>query len=240
MPVSLTGWVVAFLVLAAGAVIQGTVGFGINLVAAPILVLIDPHLVPVPIILVSIVLNLFVGRRDRGERPWHTMRWPIVGQIPASLAGAATVAVASPDGLAVLFGVLVLMGVGLSLIGRHPRPTPAVGFVAGAASGFMGTTTGIGGPPMALVYQRERGTQIRAAFSRFFGIGSITALLALLLFRQVHPDDFALAAGLLPGALAGFWLSRHTVHRVDHGFLRPLVLAVSASSAVVVLVRALA
>jgi uncharacterized protein len=240
MPVSLAGWVVAFFAMAFGAVIQGTIGFGINLVAAPILVLIDPDLVPVPVILVSLVLNLFVGRRDRGERPWHTMQWPIAGQVPASLAGAATVAVASADGLAVLFGVLVLVGVGLSVIGRHPRPTSAVGFAAGAASGFMGTTTGIGGPPMALVYQRERGTQIRAAFSRFFGIGSLVALAALAVFGQVHAADFALAAGLLPGALVGFWLSRHTVHLVDHTFLRPLVLAVSAISAVAVLVRTLA
>jgi uncharacterized membrane protein YfcA len=167
------------------------------------------------------------------------MRWPIAGQIPACIVGAATVAVVSPDGLAVLFGVLVLVGVGLSAIGHHPRPTPAVGLAAGAASGFMGTTTGIGGPPMALVYQRERGAQIRAAFSRFFGVGSIVALLALLAFGQVHLDDVWLAAGLVPGALVGFWLSRHTIGRIDHAFLRPVVLAVSGASAIVVIVRAL-
>ncbi len=167
------------------------------------------------------------------------MRWPIVGQIPASLAGAAAVALASPDGLAVLFGVLVLVGVGLSVIGHHPRPTRAVGFAAGAASGFMGTTTGIGGPPMALVFQRERGTQIRASLARFFGVGSVTALLPLFVFGQVHPADLALAAVLLPGALVGFWLS-HAHGPPGRPSLSPsAVLAISATSAVVVLVRAL-
>jgi len=239
MAVSPAGWILAFLALAAGGVIQGTIGFGINLVAAPILAVIDPHLVPAPVIIASLVLNLLVGRRDRGDRPWHTMRWPIAGQIPASIAGAATVAVVSERGLAVLFGTLVLVGVGLSATGRHPRPTPRVGFAAGAASGFMGTTTGIGGPPMALVFQQERGPQMRAAFSRFFGVGSVAALLALLAFGQLELSDFGLAAGLLPGVLFGFWLSRHTVHRVDHSFLRPVVLAVSGASAVVVMVRAL-
>ena len=234
------GWILAFGVLAAGAVVQGTVGFGINLVAAPILVLIDPHLVPVPIIVASLVLNLLVGRRDRGERPWHAMRWPIAGQIPASVAGAATVAVVSERGLAVLFGVLVLIGVALSVVGGHHRPTSRLGFAAGAASGFMGTTTGIGGPPIALVYQHEPGPQLRAALSRFFAVGSVAALASLLVFGQFHLSDLALAAGLLPGVVVGFWLSRHTVHRLDRAWLRPALLAVSGASAVVVLVRALA
>src|SRR5215471_14884088 len=132
MAVHPIGWIIAFAVLAVGAAIQGTIGFGINLLAAPILVLIDPALVPAPIIITSLALNLLVGRRDRGERPWHTMRWPITGQVPACIAGAATVALISPQGLAVLFGLLVLVAVGLSVIGRHPRPTPAVSFGAGA------------------------------------------------------------------------------------------------------------
>jgi uncharacterized membrane protein YfcA len=239
MAVHPIGWILAFAALAAGAVVQGTIGFGINLLAAPILAVIDPRLVPAPVIITSLALNLLVGRRDRGDRPWHTMRWPIAGQVPACIAGAATVALVSPRGLAVLFGALVLVAVGLSIVGRHPRPTPAVGFAVGAASGYMGTTTGIGGPPMAVVYQRERGEQMRAAFSRFFGVGSVVALLALLAFGQLHLYDVGLAAGLLPGVLFGFWLSRHTVHRLDHAFLRPLLLAVSAASAIVVMVRAL-
>jgi len=239
MAVHPIGWILAFAALAAGSVIQGTIGFGSNLFAAPILAVIDPKLVPAPIIITSLVLNLLVGRRDRGERPWHTMRWPIAGQVPACVAGAATVAVVSPEGLAVLFGALVLIAVGLSVLGRHPRPTPAVSFAAGAASGYMGTTTGIGGPPMAVVYQRERGEQMRAAFSRFFGVGSVVALLALLAFGQLHLSDLWLATGLLPGVLFGFWLSRHTIQRLDHTLLRPTLLAVSAASAVVVMVRAL-
>jgi uncharacterized membrane protein YfcA len=239
MTVHPAGWILAFAVLAVGAAIQGTIGFGINLLAAPILVLIDPKLVPAPIIITSLALNLLVGQRDRGERPWHTMRWPIAGQVPACIAGAATIALISPTGLAVLFGILVLVAVGLSVVGRHPRPTPAVGFGAGLASGFMGTTTGIGGPPIAVVYQREQGPQMRATLSRFFGVGSIVALLSLLAFGELHLSDLWLAAGLLPGVLFGFWISRHTVHRLDRAFLRPLVLIVSAASAVVVMVRAL-
>jgi uncharacterized membrane protein YfcA len=239
MAVSPLAWIAADLVLVLGASIQGTIGFGTNLVAAPILALINPDLVPVPIILVSFIVNVLVGVRDRGDRPWHAMRWPIVGQIPACVVGAAAVAVIDRNSLSILFGVLVLVGVGLSVIGRHPRPTPAVGVAAGAASGFMGTTTGIGGPPMALVYQREQGPQFRASLTRFFGLGSIAAIVPLLLFGQVHVADVGRALLLAPGVLIGFALSGRFSRYVDHGWLRPAVLTVSGLSAVVLLVRAL-
>ena len=41
-----TGLLLAFVVMTLGASIQGVVGFGANLLAAPLLALIDPQLVP--------------------------------------------------------------------------------------------------------------------------------------------------------------------------------------------------
>ncbi len=233
------GLVIAALAMMAGTLVQGSIGFGTNLVAAPILAIINPDLVPVPVILASFVFNVLVSRRDQGERPWQIMRLPIIGSVPASVAGAAAVALVSQRGLGILFGVLVLVGVALSASGRHPRHTPRALLAAGAASGFMATTTGIGGPPMALMFQRERGPQLRAALARFFGVGSVVSFVTLLAFGQVAWADFARAAVLIPGGLFGFWLSKHLAHRLDHGYVRHVVLAVSATSAVIVLVRAL-
>jgi uncharacterized membrane protein YfcA len=92
---------------------------------------------------------------------------------------------------------------------------------------------------MAIVYQRERGPDLRARLARLFGFGSVVSIVLLAAFGQIHAHDLAAAAVLLPGALGGFALSRHTAHRLDHGYVRHAVLAVSALSAVVTLVRAL-
>jgi len=229
----------AALAMAAGTLIQGALGFGTNLVAAPILALINPDLVPVPVILASSVFNFLVARRDRGDDPWKVIRWPIVGLVPASVVGAAAVALIDQRGLGILFGVLVLIGVGLSVSGLHPRHTKPTWTIAGAASGFMGTTTGIGGPPMALMFQRHRGPQIRASLARFFGVSSVVSITLLMLFGQVHWVDVGRAAVLIPGGLVGFMLSKHLAERLDHGYVRHAVLAVSALSATIVLVRAL-
>src|SRR5690606_17755869 len=45
---SATQLILALVVLFVGSAIQGSVGFGLNLFAAPLLVLIDPGLVPAP------------------------------------------------------------------------------------------------------------------------------------------------------------------------------------------------
>ncbi len=61
---SALGLVLAALAMAAGTCIQGAIGFGTNLVAAPILALIDPNLVPVPVIIASALFNVLVAERD--------------------------------------------------------------------------------------------------------------------------------------------------------------------------------
>ena len=234
------GLILAALAMAAGTCIQGAIGFGTNLVAAPILALIDPDFVPVPVIISSALFNVLVARRDPGHDPWRTIRWPIVGLVPASVIGAAAVATIDKQGLSILFGVLVLIGVGLSVSGLHPRHSKPNLVVAGAASGFMGTTTGIGGPPMALMFQRHRGPDLRASLARFFGVGSLVSIIPLLILGQVQLADLGRAAVLIPGGLVGFFLSKHVARRLDHGYIRHAVLAISASSAVVILIRALA
>src|SRR5690348_45821 len=117
--------VLASLVLLGGSALQGSVGFGLSLFAAPLLVLIEPTLVPVPLVLASFVLNLLVIRRDPGGHHWEPVRWPIIGSIPGSILGAAALAAFASDGLTIFFGVLILLAVGLSISGLHPRRTTA-------------------------------------------------------------------------------------------------------------------
>lgn len=229
----------ATLAIFAGALVQGSIGFGLNLVAAPILVLIDPHFVPAPVILVSLGLNLLLCARNRGDRPWRMMRWPMVGAVPAMVAGAAAVALVDQRWLEVGFALVVLAAVALSLSGRHPPHTDRNLALAGSASGFMGTTTGVGGPPMALLFQHSPGTQLRASLLRFFLFTSLVSVVLLTAFGQVERRDLGLAAVLVPGALVGYLVAPHLSRVLDRGFVRHAVLVVSAVSATVVLIRGL-
>ncbi|OSP39984.1 hypothetical protein B7767_28705 [Streptomyces sp. 13-12-16] len=70
--------------------------------------------------------------------------------------------------LALLIAGVVLTGVAVSAAGYVPRARRSSVFLAGTASGLMGTATSIGGPPMAMVWQRLSGPRLRATMSAFF------------------------------------------------------------------------
>lgn len=238
-PLSALQYLAAALVMTVGASIQGAVGFGSNLFAAPLLVLIDPALVPAPAILASFVLNLLVATREHGRHAWREIRIPVVAQVPGAIAGAAVLSVLPKDDIAIFFAVMILLAVGLSASGLHPRRTPRNLVAAGGASGFMGTSVGIGGPPIALLYQHAEGHEIRAALSRFFGVGGLVSLAMLAAFGQFHLDDLGRALALLPGTLIGYFVSSRLLAHVDRSHVRAAVLGLSALSATAALFRAI-
>ncbi|HEX8936169.1 MAG TPA: hypothetical protein VF788_18710 [Pseudonocardiaceae bacterium] len=64
----------AALVVTLGTLVQGSIGYGMTLVAAPLLSLVDPTLVPVPLILLT---------------PVHAvLRWPGTVGMPTGLESA--------------------------------------------------------------------------------------------------------------------------------------------------------
>ena len=236
---STTQLILALAVLFVGSAIQGSVGFGLSLFAAPLLVLIDPTLVPGPAIVASGVLNLLVIRRERAPHVWKQMRWPIAFQVPGALLGAVAVAVVAGDNVTIFFSILILIAVGLSISGLHPARTPRNLGIAGAVSGFMGTAVGIGGPPIALLFQRATGPEIRAALSRYFAAANVISLMMLALVGELTVDDVRAGVVLIPAVILGYLVSSRLLGRIDAGAVRFAVLGLSAASATVALVRAL-
>ena len=225
--------------MAFGALVQGGVGFGGSLVAAPLLVLVDVRLVPGPIGIASLVLNLLIIRRAADGPPDPQIRWAITGVVPGTIAAGATLAVLSTCGLSVAFAILVFVAVGLTASGLSLRRRPPTLFGAGVVSGFMGTVSAIGGPPVALLYQHDGGPTLRATLPRYFFISGTLALLVLLpvgkLGRSELIDSLAIVPGVFIGLLGSNWLAGH----VDRRSARPWVLGLSTLAAVSVLVREL-
>ena len=106
-------------------------------------------------------------------------------------------------------------------------------------SGLMGTTLGVGGPPLALAYQRSHGGEIRGTLAPIQTFGAATSLIALAVVGELGLTDLARGLLLTPGMVVGFAVSGWAAPRVRHSVMRPAVLAFAAVSAVAVLVRAL-
>lgn len=230
----------ALAVMAAGGCLQGAVGFGSNLIAAPLLLLVDDVFVPAPIVVGSLVLNALMIRREAAGHFDPTVKPAMLSQVPGAVLAGVVISSLPERGLSLLFAALVLVAVAISAVGWHLRPTPRTMVTAGAAAGFMGTISGIGGPPIALVYQRSPGPTLRATLSRFFLLGGLVSVAVLAASGQFDGDTVRACAVTVPGAAVGFAASTPLVRHIDRGSVRPYVLGLSALAAVAVLVRELA
>ena len=220
-----------------GATLQGSVGFGMGLLASPILILIDPRFVPGPILLSTTVLTVLLVYRERTAIDFHGIQWAMVGRLFGTVLASAILLVVSADQLVLLIGVFILSAVGMSLSGFRFDPIRPVLVVAGMLSGLLGTVASVGGPPMALVYQHAAGARIRSTMSGFFLLGTILSLGALWYVGRFGAYEIQLTLVMLPSVLTGFVLSKWTAVYVDRGYVRPAVLSVAAGAGLLVIIR---
>lgn len=230
---------IASITVFVGSTVQGSIGFGLGLLASPILILIDQRFVPAPILLSSWVLTTFLILRERQAIDFVGLRWAVAGRVAGTSAAGIVLAVLSPDRVTIVFGGLVLVGVAMSVSGLQLKPQRWILVCAGTLSAVMGTIASIGGPPMALVYQHAHGARLRATMSSFFWIGTVMSLATLRLVGRFGAEEVGLALVILPAMVAGLVVSRWTATRVDRGYTRPLVLALAATAGLAVILRQL-
>jgi uncharacterized protein len=223
-------------VAALAACVQGTIGFGLALLTTPLLALIDPAFVPVALLVSSMPLSALVAVRERAHIEFNGVGIALAGRLIGTGAGAYAVVSIRSRTLVVVVAACVLLAVGASLIpGLRIAPSRRWLWWVGIASGFMGTTAAIGGPPIALLYQAAPGPRLRSTLAVYFLVGTSMSLIALAAAGAVHRHQLALAGVLIPGTVTGFILSTRLRRYIDRGWLRTAVLATSAASALVLL-----
>lgn len=238
-PLTVLDSILAFGIAFMGATLQGSVGFGLGLIGVPFLVLIDPVFIPGPLLLSALTLTLLIFFREHQSIDVKGIRWTIPGRIGGSILGAGLLTLIPRQNLSLLFGTMVLLAIAFSLTGLEVPLTKWNLFGAGTVSGFMGTTSSIGGAPIALVYQRQKGPRLRSTLSGIFVFGTIISILSLVVIGHFGLREIILSVVLIPGVVLGFFLSSQTVKILDRGFIRPAVLIASALSGLVVIVRSI-
>jgi hypothetical protein len=229
----------ATLVVTVGSALQGAVGFGLGMLAAPLLVLLDPELVPGPLLVAALFLTILVSVREHEAIDLHGVGWALVGRAPGTLLGALVVALASARGIRLIVAGMVFLAVGLVASGVHFRRNRRTLFGAGVLSGVLSTTSSIGGPAMAILYQDESGARLRGTLSGFFAVGLVFSILALAVVGEFSALEAKASLVLLPGVIVGFLLSRPVTRLLDRGHTRRAILVLSALAGLGVVVRAL-
>jgi uncharacterized membrane protein YfcA len=220
-----------------GAHDQSCVGYGLGVVAAPDITVADPSLMPASRLVINGLLPLLTLASEWKHIDFPGLGWALLGRIPGTICGVWLVA-AFPGRMEAVVAMTVLVAVGISLLPVDVPRTRVTLSVAGGVAAVTGTTAAIGGPPMALIYQRAGAARLRATLGAFFVVGAVGSLGMLQLAGHLERRSVIGGLLMLPFVAIGFALAAPLRRHLDAGRIRPAVLAVAACAATALLARA--
>ena len=214
--------------MGAGACLQGAVGFGSNLIASPLLILLDDSFVPAPVVIGSTVLNILVMRREgtasfdpdrehrhrrpdlrrhprrRGARARVRTRPVVALRRPrADRRGGERRRLASPT--------------------RPDEPWPAPGRLPDSWARSRASAARPSPSCTSAPTARRSGPRSAASSS---SAGSCPSSCSPST-GKIGTEHLAAIAVVVPASIAGFALSAPLARRLDKGSVRPIVLGLS-------------
>ncbi|MEO8445715.1 MAG: sulfite exporter TauE/SafE family protein [Gammaproteobacteria bacterium] len=226
-------------VIVVGAVLQAATGMGTGILIVPLLALIDLDLIPAPAVMASMALSLPMAWSGRRHIAYGELKPIIPGLLAGCTIGAVTLASIPPSRVGIAFAVVILLTVAVTASGvRIPfnrRSLASVGLIAG----IMGASSGVGAPPIALLYQHREGPQLRPTLAFVYAASSVVILAFLAAVGRFGLHQAILALLLVPGYVLGYLIAAPLTRLLDRGYSRLTVLLLSTVSAAVLLVRSL-
>ncbi|MET9859698.1 sulfite exporter TauE/SafE family protein [Streptomyces smyrnaeus] len=221
--------------VAAAAFVQGASGLGYALIVAPVAGLVDPGLLPVFLLASMIPLNLYVAWRERSSLDLRGAGWITGARLAATPAGLLLLAVIPERDLGLFVGGATVLAALVSLAAPKFAPGRGAFVGAGLVTGITETATGVGGPPLALVYQHRPPSELRSTVAVCFLVGEIASLALLFATGRGQADHLGAVLWVLPALAAGAALSRFVHQRLDARRLRLAVLVFALVSGLVLM-----
>ena len=228
---------IAFVVVCLGAILQTLSGFGMALLAAPVLVLIDSEFLPAPILTLGFVLSLFNATRLRAHLDIAPIGYALVTRAIGSVLAIGLLSIMPIDWLITGFAVLIIATVALTVKTVNIQYSRRNMMIAGFLSGVIGTTTSIGGPPVAMVLQNSPLQQARAQLSLFFLISTFMSLILLSATGNFSAHQLELTVFLLPALVVGFVCANAMSARFKPQYFKPVINIVSVMASLFLLAK---
>lgn len=221
----------------ASAFVQGAVGIGFALIMAPIIGFIDASYLPVTVLILMLPLNFLVSWRERHWIDRRGASWITVGRFFGTFLGMAVLIALSVRQLEIAVGLLTVLAAVVALLSPPFAPRPSASLGVGLFTGVTETATGIGGPPLALLYQHAPGPILRSTVAACFLVGEIISLVILLIAGRIEWQQVTAALFLTPALLIGTVLSQRAHSRLNGPALRLAVLIFSIVSGLALMLK---
>jgi uncharacterized membrane protein YfcA len=234
----MTTYAIMALTVLVGAFVQGSTGLGFALISGPVIGMIEPQLLPVFLLIQMIPLNGYVTWRERRALDVPGTTWVSLGRFAGTFGGLWVLFLVSDRQLSLLIGISTVLAVLLTLLAPSFQPGRGAFLTAGLVTGVTETSTGVGGPPLALVYQHRPAPVLRSSVAACFLVGELISLAILAVSDKITADQVSSAVLLLPAVVVGALLSRLVHHRLNGRLMRYLVLGFALVSGVVITAQA--
>jgi uncharacterized membrane protein YfcA len=236
--IGMSMYVVIGLTVLIAAFVQGATGLGFALISGPVVGMVAPRLLPVFLLVQMIPLNGYVAWRERHALDGAGITWISLGRFVGTFGGLGVLFLVTEQQLGLLIGISTVLAVLLTLLAPSFEPGRVAFLAAGLVTGVTETSTGVGGPPLALVYQHRPAPVLRSTVAACFLVGEVVSVVLLAITDGISRDQLRVAFLLLPAVIVGAVLSRLVHHRLDGRVVRHLVLGFALVSGVVVTVQA--
>ncbi|RJE82073.1 sulfite exporter TauE/SafE family protein [Paracoccus onubensis] len=225
------------LLVGLSAFVQGAVGIGFALIMAPVFGFVDASYLPVTLLILMLPLNFLVAWRERVAIDRRGTGWITFGRFFGTFLGMAVLIALSVRQLEIAVGLLTILAAVAALLAPPFTPSPPASLGVGLFTGVTETATGIGGPPLALLYQHAPGPVLRSTVAACFLVGEVISLVILMIVGRIGQDQVLAALYLIPAVLIGSALSRRVHAHINGPALRLAVLIFSIVSGAALILK---
>jgi uncharacterized membrane protein YfcA len=229
--------ILANLVMALGATVQTVAGFGMSLIALPLLLSLDTSLAPGPILFAQFLLVLCLSSLDRRAADRGTLLVASAAAAAGTVAGLCLLAAVSATQFVVLTAS-VLVGVSAMGFFRIDLRTNSKNvFVAGFLCGVCGTTTAVSGPPLVAVMSSSRTpAEIRATLALFLLFSTVLSLVGLAAVGKFTFEQLLLSLWISPGVFLGAFCARRFSVQIDRCVRPRMLFTITSSGATLIFI----
>lgn len=219
--------IIVFSLTAAGAIVHGSIGIGLGLVAAPALVAIDPAFAPGPLLIVAQIIGVRHLTAERHEADFDAWKRGMIGVPFGVVAAIVLLEVLSDKWLAIIVGSLTAIAAAMLLSGFELQRGPRAEIAAGGGCAFASLTAALPGPPLVCVYSDMKPSTMRPTASMLIMSVAIIGFFSLLFSGNFGGHEVKLLGYLVPGVLAGLFAARWVRPHLDRPWFRPMVLVIA-------------
>lgn len=218
-----------------GTFVQGTTGMGFALVVAPVLGILHPALLPGGLLILMLPLNAYVAWRERRAVDCNGVKWITAGRAVGTFGGLAILVAIPLSYLNAVIGATTILAAMGTLLAPSFAPGRNAFLSTGLFTGITETATGIGGPPLALVYQHMPVATLRSSVALCFLIGEMISLVVLAFSGRIELASLYPLLWVMPALLIGMLVSHLVYRRINPRFLRSAVLSFAIGSGAFIL-----